>query len=118
VGGGGVIEASLFEFSPERQWDFVFTSGLLIHINPDLLQAAYKLMAGVSARYVCMVEYYNPEPMTIPYRGHTEKLFKRDFAGEFLDAYPEYKLNGYGFEYRRDPVSSGDDSTWFLLERV
>ena len=116
--GGGVIESSLFEFSPERTWDFVFTAGVLIHINPDLLPAAYGLMAKASARYVCMVEYYNPVPAAVSYRGHAEKLFKRDFAGEFLDAYPEYTLRGYGFVYKRDTMFSGDDSTWFLLERT
>jgi hypothetical protein len=39
-------------------------------------------------------------------------------AGEFLDTYPEYQLCGYGFVYRRDRMSYGDDITWFLLERI
>ena len=116
-GEGEVIECSLFEFSPERHWDFVFTSGVLIHINPDLLPAAYALMAKASSRYVCMVEYYNPAPVMVPYRENAEKLFKRDFAGEFLALHSKFALRDYGFVYHLDPIFPGDDLTWFLLER-
>lgn len=55
--------------------------------------------------------------MTIPYRGHEQRLFKRDFAGEMLDAYPDLRLVDYGFVYRRDPVFPADDLTWFLMEK-
>lgn len=116
-GGAEVVEASLFDFSPQKKWDFVFTSGVLIHLNPDLLPAAYEIMAACSCRYVCMVEYYNPSPVTVSYRNNTEKLFKRDFAGEFLAAHPEFNLRDYGFVYHNDPIFPGDDLTWFLLEK-
>ena len=51
------------------------------------------------------------------YRGHSERLFKRDFAGELVD---EFNLNlvDYGFWYRRDNIASEfGDMTWFLLEK-
>jgi spore coat polysaccharide biosynthesis protein SpsF len=62
-------------------------------------------------------EYYNPSPVSIPYRGHTNKLFKRDFAGELMDRYPDLQLIDYGFVYRRDPSFPQDDVTWFLMEK-
>lgn len=116
-GGAEVIETSLFDFSHQKKWDFVFTSGVLIHLSPDLLPDAYVTMATCSSRYVCMVEYYNPSPVTVTYRNNTEKLFKRDFAGEFLAANTEFELRDYGFVYHKDPIFPGDDLTWFLLER-
>ena len=67
-------------------------------------------------RYIVIVEYYNPSPVDIIYRGHKDKLFKRDFAGELIE---EYGLNlvDYGFFYKRDKLTPQDDLTWFLLEK-
>lgn len=116
-GQAQVVEASLFDFKPEQRWDLVFTSGVLIHLHPDKLPEAYDLMATASARFVCMVEYYNPSPVSIPYRNNHEKLFQRDFAGEFLAAHSSYRLRDYGFVYRHDSVFPADDLSWFLMER-
>jgi spore coat polysaccharide biosynthesis protein SpsF len=44
-------------------------------------------------------------------------LFKRDFAGEMMDRYPDLKLLDYGFVYHRDPAFPDDDITWFLMEK-
>ena len=62
-------------------------------------------------------EYFNPTPVSIPYRGHENKLFKRDFAGELIDSY-SLKLVDYGFVYSRDNLYPQDDMTWFLLEKL
>ncbi len=112
-----IHHGSIFEFKPDRVWDLVFTSGVLIHINPDELPRVYDLMYKASGRYIAMIEYYNPKPVEVNYRGHSGKLFKRDFAGEFMDAHPDVRLVNYGFLYHRDPVFPDDDSTWFLMEK-
>ena len=62
-------------------------------------------------------EYYNPTPVTIEYRGHKNKLFKRDFAGELLKQYPDLNLINYGFKYKNDNDYPLDDITWFLLRK-
>ena len=64
-----------------------------------------------------IAEYYNPSPTAISYRGHEDRLFKRDFAGEFLDRHQEFSLVDYGFAYRRDAQFPQDDITWFLMEK-
>jgi spore coat polysaccharide biosynthesis protein SpsF len=56
--------------------------------------------------------------VALPYRGHDERLFKRDFAGEILDRFPDLRLVDYGFRYRRDPNFPQDDVTWFLMEKA
>ena len=112
-----VFHDSILSFSSSKQWDVVFTSGVLIHLNPEYLSAVYDLMAKTASRYVVIAEYYNPSPVEVSYRGYSEKLFKRDFAGEFLDTNPEFFLQQYGFVYHRDSVFQADDITWFLLEK-
>ena len=62
-------------------------------------------------------EYYNPSPTTIAYRGHSDRLFKRDFAGEMLEKFSDLKLVDYGFSYHRDNSFPQDDITWFLLQK-
>jgi len=116
-GGASVEVASLMDFEPSRQWDLAFTKGVLIHLPPQMLPSVYDKLVAASSRYVMVCEYYNPTPVEVSYRGHEHALFKRDFAGEILDAYPELRLVDYGFTYHRDPVHPLDDSTWFLMEK-
>ena len=112
-----VHETSLLDFRPESAHDFVFTSGVLIHMHPDTLQRAYSTLYTASKRHICIMEYYNPTPVEIAYRGRQNLMFKRDFAGDMLTAYPDLRLCGYGFFYSKDPVFAHDDVTWFLLEK-
>lgn len=88
----GVHLNSILEFSPLSTWDLVFTKGVLIHINPDRLPDVYDLMYKASSRYILVCEYYNPRPVEIAYRGHSGKLFKRDFAGDILDRFRMFDL--------------------------
>ena len=109
---------SILDFQPPEEYDFVFTKGVLIHIDPNELDLVYQKMYDASRKYVCIVEYYNPSPVAITYRGHENMLFKRDFAGEMLDKFPDLKLVDYGFLYRRDNNFAQDDATWFLMEKT
>ncbi len=109
--------SSILDFQPTATWDLVFTKGVLIHINPDKLPVVYELMYRASSRYLLVAEYYNSKPTEITYRGHTGKLFKRDFAGEILDEFSDLSLIDYGFVYHRDPNFPQDDMTWFLMEK-
>lgn len=109
--------ASILDFKPATTWDLVFTKGVLIHINPEQLPVVYELMYRASSRYLVIAEYYNPSPVEITYRGHTGKLFKRDFAGEILDTFADLKLIDYGFIYHRDKNFAQDDITYFLMEK-
>lgn len=112
-----VFEESILEYEAKNQYDLVLIKGVLIHINPDELEHVYKKLYDSSKKYICIAEYYNPAPVTINYRGNADKLFKRDFAGEFMDRYPDCKLVDYGFKYHRDNNFILDDITWFLLEK-
>lgn len=110
-----VANRSLLDWQPERTWDLAFTKGVLIHVAPDDLPAAYAKLVAASYRYILVAEYFNPKPVEIEYRGHAGRLWKRDFAGEMLDAFP-LRLIDYGFVYHRDEYPQ-DDLTWFFMEK-
>lgn len=112
-----VFNTSIFEFEASRKWDLTFTKGVLIHINPDKLPEAYAALYNNSSRYILIAEYYNPSPVELSYRGHSSKLFKRDFAGEFMDIYKDVRLVDYGFIYHRDTNFPQDDISWFVMEK-
>ncbi len=112
-----VYAKSVLEYAVDYQRDFVLTKGLLIHIAPEMLEETYEILYKSSKRYICLAEYYNPICLEVPYRGNQDKLFKRDFAGELMDKYPDLELVDYSFVYHRDNNFSQGDITWFLLEK-
>lgn len=112
-----IYHESILNFHPQNIYELAFTKGVLIHLNPDNLSTAYEVLYQSSSKYVLIAEYYNPKPVEVVYRGHKGKLFKRDFAGEFLDKYSDCQLIDYGFVYHRDPMFPLDDLTWFLLTK-
>src|SRR5262249_42908160 len=67
-----VHETSLLEYHGEERYDLAFVKGVLIHVNPDRLPDAYDVLYRASGRYVLMAEYYNPTPVPVSYRGHTD----------------------------------------------
>jgi len=112
-----IYNQSILDFEVDYKRDFVLIKGVLIHINPEVLNDVYELLYNTSSKYICVAEYYNPTPVEVNYRGYTEKLFKRDFAGEMLDKYSDLELIDYGFVYHRDNNFPQDDITWFLLKK-
>ncbi len=117
IGDIHIHQTSILDFQPTEEYDVALIKGVLIHINPDELNAVYERLYKASRKYICIAEYYNPSPVALSYRGHDSKLFKRDFAGEMLDKFPDLKLVDYGFVYHRDNNFPQDDTTWFLLEK-
>jgi pseudaminic acid biosynthesis-associated methylase len=117
-GAKQVHRGSILDFKVERTFDIALIKGVLIHINPEFLPQVYDALFRASRRYILLVEYYNPTPVEIVYRGHAGRLFKRDFAGEMLDRFPGLRVVDYGFVWHRDPVFPQDDPTWFVLEKA
>jgi pseudaminic acid biosynthesis-associated methylase len=117
IGENNVFEGSIFNYPITHKADLSMIRGVLIHINPEMLPIVYEKLYQASNRFILLGEYYNPSPVAISYRGHQDCLFKRDFAGEMMDRYPDLKLVDYGFAYHRDPAFPDDDITWFLMEK-
>lgn len=112
-----VFNESILDFKSFEKYDLAFVKGVLIHINPEELNKVYDSLYETSSKYIMIGEYYNPSPVGIDYRGHKNRLFKRDFCSEMMDRHPDLDLIEYGFSYHRDPNFPQDDITWFLLEK-
>lgn len=117
IGENNVITGSILDYTPDNLYDLVLTKGVLVHINPEMLPLVYEKLYHSSKKYILLSEYYNPVPVSIPYRGYRDRLYKRDFCGELMDLYSDLQLIDYGFVYKRDVHFSQDDITWFLLKR-
>jgi len=115
-----ILRGSILDFDPANlgKYDLTLTSGVLIHIDPDRLPDVYSRLFECSTSYILLIEYYNPTPVEVTYRGHTKRLFKRDFAGEMLDKFPDLELVDYGFQYHRDYNFAAGDGTWFLMKKT
>ena len=87
----------------------------MIHVDPDRLDEVYETMYELAQRYILVAEYYNPTPISVPYRGYSDRLYKRDFCAEIRKRHPDLQLIDYGFSYHRDINAPQDDITWFLL---
>ena len=112
------INETLFNIDSSRFIsDISMTKGVLIHINPEFLDKAFDVLYETSKKYILMIEYFNPNPVEVTYRGHQDKLFKRDFAKEFWQKYKELELIDYGFFWSQDKFTNGDDTNWFLFKK-
>ena len=118
IPASNVNNSSILDFVPNCEWDLTLIKGVLIHMNPEVLPQVYDKLVSSTGCYLLVAEYYNPVPVAIPYRGHSDRLFKRDFAGEIMDRHPKMRLVDYGFVYHRDPNFPQDDITWFLLAKT
>lgn len=113
---GRVIIGSFLDYDPVERCDLAFTRGVLIHVAPEDLPRAYHVLYEASRRYIMIAEYFRPEPTMIPYRGHDNKLWAQDFAGEMLDRFTDLHLIDCAFVYRRGEFGQ-DNIVWFLMEK-
>jgi len=95
--------------------DFVFTSGVLIHISPDDLDRATNEIVRVSRRYIWCNEYFSKYPVKLTYRGGQDLLFKQDFGSHYLSGFPQLIPVAQGFMWSK--TTPFDDTTWWLFEK-
>ncbi len=111
------ILSSIQDFEPKKSYDLVFTAGVLIHLSPNELDSVYSKIFNLSHKYILINEYFNPRPVELKYRNHLDKLFKRDFGGEFLDKFSKnIELVDYGFLWGK-VEKSWDNTTWWLFKK-
>ena len=108
---------SIYNFESQDTYELSFTSAVLIHQNPSKLDDFYSSLYNFSNKYILIAEYFSPFPVEVKYRDNKDKLFKRDFAKEFWEKYPNLKLIDYGFFWSKDNHTWGDDLNWFLFNK-
>ena len=95
--------------------DLVFTSGVLIHVPPDKLEASLREIHRVSSRYVICGEYFAPSEEMIPYRGHDNAMWRRDYGSLFMDTCPDLHPIGTLFAWKR--TTGLDNLTFWIFEK-
>lgn len=91
--GVNIIQGSAFDI-PFRDdfFDLVFTSGLLIHIAPDDINAVLDEIYRCTKQYIWCFEYYSDEYTQINYRGQAGLLWKTNFSKLFLKRFKNLGL--------------------------
>lgn len=107
----GKIEALPFN---NDKFDLVFTSGVLIHINPENLYQACSELYRVSARYIISIEYFSPQCEMIPYRGEDNRLWKRDFGRFWVE---NFNVEPLACEFEWKMLTGLDNLTWWVFEK-
>jgi len=89
-----IIEGNAFDIPfKDKYFDLVFTSGVLIHINPENIDKALDEIYRCSNSFIWGFEYYIPKGYEmIQYREKEELLWKTDFSKLFLDRFPDLIL--------------------------
>jgi len=108
-----ILESDL----PLNSFDLVFTSGVLIHVNPDDLIKTMEKMFDYSHRYILICEMFSRTPRAVNYGNEDDLLFTRDFGRLFLENYP-CKIIDYGFLWGHYFDDAGfDDVNYWLFEK-
>ena len=110
-----IIQGSAFDIPfKDNYFDFVFTSGVLIHISPKDLPRTLKEIYRVSKKYIWGYEFYAPRHENIDYRGHANRHWRAPFAQIYLKMFPDLKLvKEKRYKYRKNE----NMNTSFLLKK-
>ena len=101
----------------KKQFELVFSMGVLIHVHPDELLETMRNMFNLSSRYIILGEYFSRTPIMTNYRDEEEKLFKRDFGRYFVENF-DCSVIDYGFLWGNEFNDAGfDDITYWVFEK-
>ena len=100
---------------PDGVADLVFTCGVLIHIPPEKLLPSMREMHRCARRWIICGEYFAPSEEMIPYRGHDNALWRRDYGSLWLDNFPDLHCTSTLFTWKR--MTGLDNLTWWVFEK-
>jgi pseudaminic acid biosynthesis-associated methylase len=108
-----VLQGNLFELPfVDGYADLVITAGVLIHVALADLPRALAQIYRVSNRYILCAEYFAETETVIPYRGHDDLLWKRNFKQHYLDQFPNLKVIREGY------FEEWGQTHWWLFEKA
>jgi pseudaminic acid biosynthesis-associated methylase len=95
--------------------DLVFTCGVLIHISPDRLLPSMREIHRVARRYIVCGEYFAPSEEMVPYRGHNDALWRRDYGSLYLDNFSDLHCIATMFAWKR--MTAFDNLVFWVFEK-
>jgi pseudaminic acid biosynthesis-associated methylase len=99
---------------PEASFDFVFTSGLLIHIGPGDLPVVMSEIHRCTRNWIWALEYFSPELIEVPYRGNAGLLWKADYARLYSEKFTDLAIV---LQEKLKYVENDNVDTMFLLRK-
>jgi pseudaminic acid biosynthesis-associated methylase len=110
-----LTQASALEIPyPDRSFELVFTSGVLIHVAPANLSVALEEIHRCAQTWIWGFEYYAPQTTEVVYRGHDSLLWKTNFARVYQQQFHDLELVR---EERFRYLDNENVDTAFLLRR-
>lgn len=111
-----MMQGSVFDLPfDDGRFDLVFTSGVLIHINPVDIKEALDEIYRASKKYIWGFEYYSDQYEDIIYRGRRELLWKTNFLKLYQKNFCGLKLIKERYVKYLD--KSGNMDSMFLLKK-
>jgi len=88
-----IIQGSAFDIPfKDRFFDLVFTSGMLIHINPHDLQTAMTEIRRCARSYIWGTEYFSDGLQEVKYHGKSNLMWKGNYAALYLQRFGDLQL--------------------------
>ena len=100
---------------PDNVADLGFTCGVLIHVSSDKLVPSMREIYRCSRKWIICAEYFAPSEEMVPYRGHDDALWRRDYGSLWLDNFPDLHCHFALFAWKR--ATGFDNLTFWLLEK-
>lgn len=98
----------------DEYFDMVFTSGVLIHIDPKNIDTVMKEIYRCTKEYIWGFEYYDDEYTEVVYRGNKNLLWKTNFARLYMEKFPDLELvKEEKFKY----LDNNNIDSMFLLKK-
>lgn len=109
-----IIRGSGFDLPfKDNFFDLVFTSGVLIHINPKDIDKIMKEIYRCSRKLIWGFEYFSENYKEINYRGNTNLLWKANFPKIYLEKFGLKLIKEKKVKY----LSSDNVDIMFLLKK-
>lgn len=100
---------------PDGIADLAFTCGVLIHIPADKLVASMREIHRCASQWIICGEYFAPSEEMVPYRGHNDALWRRDYGSIWLDNFKDLRCHGCLFAWK--PLTGLDNITFWIFEK-
>lgn len=97
----------------DNYFDLVFTSGVLIHIPPQLIKHTMREIYRVSKRYIWGFEYFSKEYIEVEYRDKEGLLWKGNFCNLYCEEVDLKVVNRKLYKY----LYTENQDEMFLLEK-
>tara|TARA_B100001540_G_C15594713_1_gene545738 strand:+ start:144 stop:773 length:630 start_codon:yes stop_codon:yes gene_type:complete len=86
------INSDIEEFETKDKYDLVYTCGVLIHLNPKIINSVIKKIVSLSNQYVFGFESFSEKLQEVRYRENLQVQWKQNFLESYTTNFPELNI--------------------------